>query len=321
MHLMFESQAIAAYKTAMIRDDLRFPDMRDSRYKSVGATRAGCLFPKTTPKFKISPSDTVFTIGSCFAREIEGALKTLGCNVPVADFMVPQEELCNPPPHLLNEYTPGTISQRILSAFGKFDYPPDAGIEQGSQGFIDLFLHKNAFEIPLERVLERRSEITGLYEALPKADVVVITLGLVEAWFDKKFDCYLNRAPSMFAKTTKNTDQYFLRRLDYQDSCQLIRQAVACLVDSGIKRIILTVSPVPLDVTFMEEDVILENCYSKSTLRCVAEYIKREFPQVDYFPSYEIVMSFGLTAFIDDNIHLHPFVAEQIVRVMRETYL
>lgn len=56
-------------------------------------------------------------------------------------------------------------------------------------------------------------------------------------------------------------------------------------------KIILTVSPVPLGMTFNQEDIIVANNYSKSQLVTVAREICSEFKNVDYYPSYEIVMT------------------------------
>ena len=50
------------------------------------------------------------------------------------------------------------------------------------------------------------------------------------------------------------------------------------------------------------------------------EAIRQEVPQVDYFPSYEIALSFGVSGYQDDNIHLRPEVIEQIMAAMRRTY-
>lgn len=53
----------------------RHPDRQDSRYSD------GMLFPRITPKFQIHPGETVFAIGSCFARNIEEKLRNPGVRV------------------------------------------------------------------------------------------------------------------------------------------------------------------------------------------------------------------------------------------------
>ena len=47
------------------RDSLRFPDKADNR------SRDGILFPAIYPRFSLAGAKKIFTIGSCFARNIE----------------------------------------------------------------------------------------------------------------------------------------------------------------------------------------------------------------------------------------------------------
>ena len=123
----------------------------------------------------------------------------------------------------------------------------------------------------------------------PLADIVIVTLGLIEAWFDALTGSYLNR----MHRSTR---------------CEKIRAASACtcctstrrirsstrpfrmLTDRGMK-VLLTVSPVPLTATFSEECVVVANSFSKAILRVCAYRLATSLPGVDYFPSYEIVMS------------------------------
>jgi hypothetical protein len=55
-------------------------------------------------------------------------------------------------------------------------------------------------------------------------------------------------------------------------------------------RFVVTVSPVPLHATFTGQDVVIANAYSKATLRSVAGAFCATHDDVDYFPSYEMVM-------------------------------
>ena len=50
-------------------------------------------------------------------------------------------------------------------------------------------------------------------------------------------------------------------------------------------------SPVPLTATATENHVLAATTYSKSTLRAVAGDLYQNFENIDYFPSYEIVIN------------------------------
>ena len=54
-------------------------------------------------------------------------------------------------------------------------------------------------------------------------------------------------------------------------------------------KVILTVSPVPLAATALDQHVLVSTTYSKSALRVACDELCSRFRHVAYFPSYEIV--------------------------------
>ena len=54
-------------------------------------------------------------------------------------------------------------------------------------------------------------------------------------------------------------------------------------------RVVLTVSPVPLVATATGEHVLAASTYSKAVLRVACQEITERYPDVVYFPAYEIV--------------------------------
>jgi hypothetical protein len=62
------------------------------------------VFPTVNPGFQMRRGDKIFTIGSCFARNIEEILLTKGFSVPVKGFTIVGQEIALPPNHILNEY-------------------------------------------------------------------------------------------------------------------------------------------------------------------------------------------------------------------------
>jgi GSCFA family len=90
-------------------------------------------------------------------------------------------------------------------------------------------------------------------------------------------------------------------------------------VTRGGTKIILTVSPVPLQATFTASDCIVANEVSKSALRVAAEQLAKH-PSVDYFPSYEIVRSGGLPSYYRDFVHVKGPVVDRVTRYMLEAY-
>ncbi len=290
----------------------RFPNKSDGRHRS------GLLFPTFTPKFLLEFGQglTVFTVGSCFARNIEEALTD--DDLPTMSFSAPKSEWPFRSNGLLNEYNPGTMSKRIINALSGTTFDDGTMVQSGSDGgYADLLLHGGA-DVTLDRAIQRRAEIDAIYSRLSKADCVIVTLGYVEAWYDVESDSYLNRMPPpSFAR--KHPGRFLFKRLGAEASFELLRSALAGLSDAGIK-VVLTVSPVPIAHTFTSDDCVLANEYSKAVLRVCADKLARHFGNVDYFPSYEIVRSGGVDAYIDDNIHVLDETVRAVVTHMIQSY-
>jgi hypothetical protein len=317
-YFITEELAADAYENFRHRGarDYRYPNIKDPRFKE------GFLWPHLTPKFTIAPGDRVFTIGSCFARNIEQGLIARGMDVPVGHYQIPEDELRDTlPPHLLNEYTLSTMDQRVRSVLGEFRYDKKDAVFISEKGQQDLYLHRGALPVTKQRLAARRKEIDTLYKNhLPGAKLAIVTLGLIEAWYDRKADLYLNTAPPR-AMLAEQPGRYVFRRLNHHYCATKLQELVANLKRLEVEHILLTVSPVPIEISFTKDDVIIANMYSKSVLRSVVEEVISRHPDIDYFPSYEIVMSAGTAAMMKDNIHPKEEVVAQIVDYMLQHYV
>lgn len=280
--------------------------------------RDGIVYPHFEPKFTLdlTGGQTVFTIGSCFARNIEEALEPLGVDLPTRRFRVPTTEFADRPNGLLNEFNPGALAQRILDAL---DGTPCAEMTIVASGdkYADLLLMGGA-DVAWRRALERRADIAAVYADLARADIAVVTLGLIECWYDRDAARYLNRAPP-FGYAKSAPERFEFRRLDVATSLALLEPAFHALQRSGTN-VVLSVSPVPIAMTFTKDDPLVADSYSKSVLRAAADDLARNFANVDYFPSFEIVKSGGTASYIDDNIHVRGDLVRQITRWMVERY-
>jgi hypothetical protein len=292
------------------RSARNFPDINDSRLNF------GLLFPSFKPKFEISFSGCmIFTMGSCFARNIEEVLIPRGVDLPTMAFSVPKTEWPARSNGLLNEYNPGTMCQRILFALRQKDYPPETIVPVGEL-YTDLLLPGGS-PVTFERAIARRNEITSVYEKLPRSELLIITLGLTEAWFDNDTKLYLNQMPP-HAFAARHKGRFEFRRLDVFDCMPMLEEALDAVTKAGPK-VLLTVSPVPLPTTFSGMDCVVANEFSKSVLRVAAERLATR-PTIDYFPSYEIVRSGGLASYIDDCIHVKNEVVERVTGFMLDAY-
>ena len=291
----------------------KYPQQGDDRVQD------GLIFPRITPSFQLEAGMTAFTIGSCFAREIEAKLTML--KLPTTTLSLPQTVVPGRDNSVINEFNPGCISQRIRWAVAGQDTREflDTISLSGDKGK-DLLLAKG-HTIDVDELLNVRALIDNVYAAVPVADILIVTLGMTQTWQDTRTGIYLNRMPSP-RDLKREPDRYVCRFLTVRETVDLLRDALDRAFDAGTRNAILTVSPVPLQQTFQNIDCVIANSHSKATLRVAATEIETAFAgRVDYFPSYEIVQSGGLAAFQDDHIHVRRNVVERITSHMVSHYL
>lgn len=280
--------------------------------------------PAISPGFKLIPGESIFTIGSCFARHIEQALRARGFGVPALGFQVPGDELWAGTvmkSGILNKYTPHSMLNELRFAFGDEDGGDFLLPVHGDQ-VIDAQLHTNV-AVGRGRAIERRQQVRQLYRnAVEKCRVVIVTLGLVEAWWDQRTGIYMNETPTR-AILDANKDNLYFEVLSPEAVSEAVNELLVLMKHHGMpeQRVLLTVSPVPIARSFSGDDAITANCYSKSVLRAAAEVAKRKFDWVDYYPSYEsITHSSRERVWEDDQIHVRKEAVAANVNRMVEVY-
>ncbi len=286
---------------------------------------AGCD-PIHAPKFVLSRKDRFFAIGSCFARNIEEYLRRAQVDVVSLSLTFPLSEMR---PHsrsndLLMKYTPASICAELSNAFrgNSRTLSPQDYIVEGEPGkFYDLGLPTMYPGVSYERALERRISVTNLFSNIASCDVVVLTLGLIEHWFDTELGVYIATEPNK-AMLNRFPNRFEFRLLSYDDNRAFVEQSITMIAEANPSiRVVMTTSPVPLMQTFTEQDVIVANAYSKSTLRSISQEIASKFEFVDYFPSYEMVtLSPPDVAWENDLRHVKDSMVGKVMAKFFETY-
>ncbi|MBU3655540.1 MAG: hypothetical protein FGM23_04185, partial [Alphaproteobacteria bacterium] len=142
-----------------------------------------------------------------------------------------------------------------------------------------------------------RRLITNTNQSLTDCDAVFITLGHTETWFDNELGIFLNGTPPP-QLIARSKDRFCFTNVGFLDAFAAISRLLELIRAASLrpKKFILTVSPVPIQTTFTAADIIQANTHAKSTLRAVAGELSRSHRDVDYFPSYEIVLNSDDTA-------------------------
>jgi hypothetical protein len=306
-----------AYRTTIRQKASKWPDRASGRLEPIAT-------PMLTPGFTLPAGASVFTIGSCFARNIEIALRDRGLRIPTLDLQFPPAELMKGTglrTGILNKYTPFSM----LNEIEQLARDDDGGcflIRAGEDAWWDGQLHSHE-TVTHERGLQRRRRIRRLYqEAIAESAVVIVTLGLIEAWWDEAEQLYVNdTVPRHIIE--RHPGRFFFELLSVEKTIDAVMRLVAALhALNSSQKMLLTVSPVPFQRSFSGADAMVANSYSKAALRVAAEIATRSFDHVDYLPSYETVtLSDRALAWEDDLVHVRNDMIELNVARMLAAYL
>lgn len=306
-----------AYRATIRQKASKWPDRSSARVEPV------CM-PAIAPSFTLPPGASVLTMGSCFARNIEIALRERGLRVPTLDFNVPQEELLAGSllrTGILNKYTPFSMLNEI-EAVREEDDGGRFLIEAAEGAWWDGQLHSHQ-TVTRERGLKRRRRLRELYaRSIRESQVAIITLGLIEAWWDDREQVYLNdTAPRHIID--RHPGRFFFETLSIDKTVGAVLRLVELLhALNPAQTLLITVSPVPFIRSFSGNDALSANSYSKAALRVAAEIAARAHAHVDYYPSYEsVTLSDRALAWEEDYIHVRPELIAANVERMLAAYM
>lgn len=251
-------------------------------------------------KFAITAADRIATAGSCFAQHVANHLRTNGFSVldvePSRAFL---------PPEIAKEFGYGIYSARYGNIYTvrqllQLAHDADTGavdplaVWTKGDRFYDALrpsIEPTGFDSPQEVMALREQHLGKVKRLFRRMNVFIFTLGLTEAWVDKRTDRVFPTAPGTIAGDFDPSVYEFKNftydeiHADFVEFLDLVRARNQAL------KVILTVSPVPLTATATDRHVLIATTYSKSVLRAVAGSLADTYPDVDYFPSYEMIAS------------------------------
>jgi hypothetical protein len=274
-----------------------------SRFPYVGLPekqlwRRASLDPQGETRFKINRNSKIATGGSCFAQRIAERLQASGYQYFICETGPIYET-----PSWLQEHHYGTYTARYgdvyttlqllqlaQRAIGQFT-PEEPAWRKGT-AFFDPFrprIQPEGFSSEEQMLEDRRDHLASVRRMFEQADVFIFTLGLTEVWCCSSDGAALPLCPGADYGTF-DSDKYHFRNLTLGDNIAYLKQFLDIVNRlNPALRVILTVSPVPLAATMEPRHVVQSTVLSKSTLRLAADEIRCQYPNVDYFASYEIV--------------------------------
>jgi hypothetical protein len=191
-----------------------------------------------------------------------------------------------------NIYTARQLKQLFDRAYGRF-IPEEHVWQEAEDVFLDPFrptIQPGGFILREELLADRQQHLAAVRMMFETLDVFVFTLGLTECWRSTADGAVFPICPGVEGGTF-DPDKYEFYNQPVEDvigDLAAVRNGLLSVNPEA--QIILTVSPVPLVATAEPgAHVLSATTYSKSVLRVAAETLRREFGNVHYFPSYEII--------------------------------
>jgi len=280
------------------------------------------------PEFRISKQDRLFAIGSCFARGVENALKARGFQVESAakDFdhftIVGDKKVTAL--GFTNKYTTHSMLNELSWALDPATrFPETSLVDLDAERCIDPHINPTLTVTHHAGTLERRRIIREVTHRIGDCQVVFLTLGLVEVWYDTQAEVHLNTTPTQEMQRLY-PGRYEFMTSNYLQNMDNLERLYTLLSAHGRPdlRIIVTTSPVPLQATFTGQDIVVANTYSKCTLRAVAQDFAAAHENVQYFPSYEIVMNSERDqAWEDDLRHVKGAMTNHVMDVFMRNFV
>lgn len=275
----------------------------------------------------IDAKTKVATAGSCFAQHIARHLKKSGYTYYVAEPGHPILPSTTREKHNYglfscrygNIYTARQLWQLFQRAYGEFT-PAERPWQTASDVWVDPFrptTQPGGYISREELLADRAQHLAAVRKMFETLDIFVFTLGLTECWRSKQDGAVLPICPGVEGGNFHPGRYEFYNQTAEDVTSDLTQFRNALKAINPRAQIILTVSPVPLVATAQPGDHVLSaTTYSKSVLRVAAETVRRNFDDVHYFPSYEVITgAFNRGAYYAPD--LRNVVEDGVAHVMR----
>ena len=248
--------------------------------------------------FKLNHQHKILTIGSCFSDEIGKRLTDLKF-----------DGLINPFGVIFNSHSIQNLIERSIQK----KYFTIADVHQNGEEFFCFDVHSSFNALTKEAVLEELNlTLDQVHDYILSCDVLMITLGTSWIYEWKTSNQVVANCHKVDAK------QFEKRLLTTEENLKSLELIVSDLKNiNPTIRIITTVSPVR-----HTKDGMIENNVSKARLLDALYQLSLQNNQVEYFPSYELVLDDlrDYRFFKEDLIHPSKQAVDYIWEKFSETY-
>lgn len=263
---------------------------------------------KEFSKIDFNKQKKIAAMGTCFAEEISKFLYDKKLN-----YIKKEDNVFNFSANWGRIYTTPNLYQ-ILKYSNEVN--SEIFVEKNEKGFFeptrDHICGYFKTEKELLENLKNHRRISN--EILKEVDLLFITLGQTEVWYDNHKKFFWGNTPSYDILKKNENNQHTSKDLTFEENYFFLKESINLLkkINNKIK-IIITLSPVPAKATFKKSNVITKSFSGKALLKCVIDKILNEYKnEILYFPSFEMVICDNLVNFQEDNRHVSQSKIDEI---------
>jgi hypothetical protein len=250
-------------------------------------------------KFMFSATETFVAAGSCFAQHFVRELSARGGNVLIGEQRHPlisedTQHGCGVySARYGNIYTVRQLLELLQQALGVRNTIYEIS-RRSDNRWIDMLRPRAVpmgFSSEWHAMADRNYHLKVVANLVKSMDILVYTLGLTESWVNKKHDFCYPIVPGAISGDFSPADHEFKNFNTSETIHDLQRVFDLILSFNPRAKFLLTVSPIGLVATAEPRNVVVSTTVSKSILRAAVDEVIQTRPEVDYFPSFEIVTS------------------------------
>jgi len=262
----------------------------------------------------IDKETKVVSIGSCFAENISKYLRRKKYN-----YLVTEKNSGWFSANWGIVFNSSSIRQIFEYSFDLFN--PKIKWWEREEGHMQDPYRRNVVYPKGKHLDQKVIHINASRKAISKADVIIITLGLVEVWRDKRDGTVFWRVPPMHLYDPEIYEFYVMTVDDVYNDLVKVKSILEKYNPKC--SLIVTVSPVPFQATYREDcDVVTANVYSKavSTVSCNRFVSEFKDKNVYYFPSFEFVRYGFDNPYIEDGRHIREDVINTMMKFFERSF-
>ncbi len=250
-------------------------------------------------KWQINHKDRIFLIGSCFTDEIGNKFEKHGFDI-----------LKNPFGTIYNPLSIANLIERCI----KNEEFTEKDIIKSGEFYHPFATHGDIYGETIKDCLQLANKTTEkVHNYLQNTTVIIITLGTAWSYWHKNTN-------TLMANCHKIPQKEIKRRLLCIEEVNLALSSLIIEIQKKlpqIKHMLFTVSP----VRHIKEG-LYDNNLSKSTLHLSINNVITKNKNVDYFPSYEIVMDClrDYRFYAKDLVHLNEMAVDYIWEKFSDCY-